>query len=111
VLLRGIHPRTNVIDQRFSRLAFESLRNQSERQLLLRELGDELRGHIARAPNPEDGLSAALARLRLIGHQLHTLEHGDGRLLLGGDPGGEEPTGLELEIEKGALVEIRYLRR
>jgi hypothetical protein len=98
-----------VIDHRFSRMAFESLRTQVERQQLARELGEELRAHIARAPDPDNGLSAALARLRLIGHHLYASDQGGERLIYGGDPGGDEaPTGLELEVRRGALVEIRY---
>jgi hypothetical protein len=99
-----------VIDHRFSRMAFESLRTNVERQQLARELAEELRAHIARAPDPDNGLSAAIARLRLIGHHLYAEGDPAGdRLVYAGDPGGDEPpTGLELEVRGGALVETRY---
>jgi hypothetical protein len=101
-----------MIDQRFSRDAFESLRTSGERQQLALELGDELRQHIAAAPNHENGLSAALARLRLIGHLLFAQTQEGERVVLAGDPSSEEPpTGLELEMRRAELVEIRYRGR
>ena len=101
-----------MIDHRFSRLAFETLRTAVERQQLARQLGEELRLHIALAPDPESGLSAALSRLRLIGHVLFPVEQEGERTLYAGDPKADEaPTGLELEVRKGALVEIRYRAR
>jgi hypothetical protein len=100
-----------MIDQRFSRFAFESLRSPVERTLLARELGEEIRAHVARAPTPENGLSAALARLRLIGHVLDSALQDGERTVLAGEPGSDEPTGLEIELRDGELVDVRYRRR
>jgi hypothetical protein len=100
-----------MIDQRYSRAAFESLRSSAERGILARELGDELRAHIAGAPSPENGLSAGLARLRLIGHVLDAVAEEGERVVLSGDPAGDAPTGLEIELHEGQLIEVRYRRR
>src|SRR5262245_18738051 len=101
-----------MIDARFSRDAFESLRSPGERQQLAQKLGDELREHIAAAPNQENGVSAALARLRLIGHLLFAVTTEGERTVLAGDPSSEEPpTGLELELRRSELVEIGYRSR
>lgn len=107
-----------LIDHRYSRDAFEALRSAAERQQRARELAEELRAHVATARTPDDGLSSALARLRLIGHHLYEVpvdeaapqkEQQVARFV--GDPSGEEaPTGLELEIVGGA-IQARYQKR
>ena len=98
-----------MIDQRYSRVAFESLRSASDRQRLAQELGEVLREHLEGAPTVENGVSSALARLRLIGHLLY-LKRDEGELVAyeGGPNGDEPPSGLELELRRGDVVAIRY---
>lgn len=99
-----------MIDQRFSRDAFESLRAAAERQYLARELAREMRESTKRAASFEDGLSAALARLRLIGHHLYPRANEGPRRVFSGTTASDGPaTGLTVEID-GTTIDVRYKR-
>lgn len=93
-----------MIDARFSREAFESLRSPVERRLLARDLGDEIRAAIIAIPSADGAVSAVLSRLRLIGHHLYP--SGDG--VFAGEPSdGTASTGLTLQFRPDT-VEVEY---
>ena len=99
-----------MIGNHFSREAFESQSSLAERRLLVRELGRELQESLNHSAHFEDGLSALLARLRLIGHHLYVVKQENGHRVLAGNPAGDEPvSGLEIEIE-GTTLNLRYCR-
>ncbi len=93
-----------MIDARFSRDAFESLRTPVERRQLARDLGDEIVGAIAAIPTADGALSAVLARLRLIGHHLYP--NGEG-VFAGTSSDGSPPTGLTLHFRPDA-IDVHY---
>jgi hypothetical protein len=97
-----------LIDGRFSREAFESLRSAAERRLLARALADEIRAMVVTIPTADGAVSAILARLRLVGHHLYPL--GDGRFAGDASVDAASPTGLELQFRRDA-IEVTYSTR
>ncbi len=93
-----------MIDARFSREAFESLRSPIERRLLARDLADEIHAAVAAIPTADGAISAVLSRLRLIGHHLYP--SGDG-VFAGESNDGSPPTGLTLHFRQ-ETIEAHY---